>query len=381
MQSLVSAEGVRGLVRDFLENKGRPGATWWRDRMGRSPSTRGERVEISDLRLLCRGPEENGHIFGYCPPWTAAVFGGIDVQKDCVKWLAKAYGAQGLRRAVVAAGEIKRDPAMHFEDVRKALLDIAPFPVMGANRTLPARWLIDSGYETRSVYQLVKDLERVLGPGRFIACKGMSSPESKPGMYTISHLREMKTPGGDKIMLPWDIELVQVNGHLYRDQRAPRLVPLDDDTLARLAADYPDTEAGRAELAALLARIEPVSFPGGMSWPDGLLDRVLAEIAEDEKVLIGRGSGRGGPDGMGRLRSVWRKRVEHRPNDWGDCDVYADACADRHGVMEWTSEMVDEAIARREMETAGGERAAAPRREARERTRTIAGDAARERIF
>ncbi len=374
MQSLVSAEGIRGLVKDFLEHDGRPGPTWWRDRLGRSPSTRGERVEITDLQLLARPVEQRGHLFGECPEWACGVFGGIDVQKRCVKLLAKAYGPQGRRRAVVWAAGIKRDEAMRFEDVRRALLDLPTFAVRDSSRRMRARWLIDSGYETRDVYQLVHDLKSLAGPGVFIACKGMSSPETKPDFYRVQHLREMNTPDGQRIALPFDVELVHVNGHMYRDQRAPRLVPMDAEMRERLRAQYPQTAAGGDEFRALMDRIEPVAFPALPSWPEGLAGRVMAEIAEDEKVTIGQGSGRPGADGRGRLRQVWRKRVAHRPNDWGDCDVYADACADRHGIMEWTQEMVEQELAKIERPASGT-------KTPRQRASTIAGDAAENRIF
>jgi phage terminase large subunit GpA-like protein len=379
MQSLVSAEGIPGLVKDFLEHEGRPNATWWRDRLGRSPSTKGDRVEITDLELLATPVEQRGHLFGQCPEDTVAVFGGIDVQKRCIKLLANAYGPQGNRKAMVWAAEIPRDEALRFEDVRRALFDLPVFPVRDAKRKLTARWFIDSGYETRDVYQLVHDLERIVGRGLFTACKGMSNPESKTEMYSPRRLREMTTPDGQRVLLPYEIELVQVNGHAYRDRRAPRLVPFDEDTLDRLRASFDDGEQGEKEFRAMLERNRPTAFPALPSWPEGLARRVFAEIAEDEKVRIGQGSGRPGADGRGRPREVWRKRVLHRPNDWGDCDIYADACADRHGIMEWTPEMVAEQIARIEQQLAGEGQAV--RRPAPTRSSTIAGEAARDRIF
>ena len=376
MQSLVSAESIPGLVKDFLEADGRPTATWWRDRLGRSPSTKGDRVEITDLQLLAKPVEQRGHLFGQCPEDTVAVFGGIDVQKRCVKLLANAYGPQGKWKAMVWAAEIPRDEAMRFEDVRKAMLDLPVFPVRDAMRKLTARWLIDSGYETRDVYQLVHDLERLVGRGQFIACKGMSNPETRTELYTTRRLREMITPDGQRVLLPYEVELVQVNGHAYRDRRAPRLVPFDEETLTRLRASYPDGEKGEAEYRAMLERNRPTAFPALSSWPEGLARRVFAEIAEDEKVRIGQGSGRPGNDGRGREREVWRKRVSHRPNDWGDCDIYADARADRDGIMEWTPEMAAEQIARIEQQLAGEGQAV--RKAPVRRSSTIAGDAARE---
>lgn len=383
LQSLVAAEGIRGVVREFLEHDGRPGPTWWRDRLGRSPSTRGERVEITDLELLCHDPDEGGYHFGECPEWTVGVYGGVDVQKRCYKLLLKAYGPEGRRRAMVWAAELPRDETLRMEDLKRYLLDIAPLPVKNHTRRMVPHWLIDSGYETLDVYHAVHDLQRQTSRDRYIACKGMSTPETKDHFYTTRRLREMTTPDGKRVMLPFNIELVMVNGHMYRDQRAPRLVPMDPATLERLAAQFPATAEGRAELAALLERIEPVRFPGIGSWRE-LAPRVFAEIAEDEKVLIGRGSGRSGPDGTGRPRQVWRKRVAHRPNDWGDCDVYADACAERHGIVRFTEDKAREVIERLEQDsrTAG----AAPRpavrtKPGRSSPPTIAGDAAGNPIF
>lgn len=361
MQSLVYAEGIGGLVREFLEHDGRPGPTWWRDRLGRSPSTRGERVEVTDLELLCVPVDHGGHRFGECPEWAVACFGGVDVQKGCVKWSVNAYGPEGRRKALVAAGEVPRDEQLRLEDIRGALLDIGDFPVAGHRRRLTPAWLIDSGHWTREVYDLVHEVDRTHRRGHIIACKGMSSPENRPEPYRTSRIREMRTPGGHSVALPYELELVMVNGHLLRDARAPRLVPMDAGLVERLRSQMPAGPEGDRQLEAMLDRVRPVQLPDRASWPEGLMHRVLAEIAEDEKVTIGVGSGRSGADGRGRERQVWRKRVIHRPNDWGDCDIYADACAERWGIAQLTAERARRLVERVEHAAAGGETRTAAR--------------------
>lgn len=339
MQSLVSAEGIRGLVYDFVKADGQPSATWWRDRMGQSPSTKGQRVETHNIRLLCAGPEEGGHSFGQCPPWTIALFGAVDCQKDCIKVLVYAFGAMGKQRALVWSEIIPRREELKFADVQERLIDIGSFPVIGARRTLTPRWFIDSGFWTHQVYDLVRALQDQTGRDRFIACKGTNEKDNDPKPYYRSTVREATAGSGEKYIRPHELELVYVNGHYWKSKIARDLMPLTEQVVESLRAACETDE----EFEDKLDSISPIQFPGIDSWPNA--EGVIAELAAEELVLVGQGSGRSGNDGRGRLRSVWRKRGSHRKNDFGDCHVYLHACAERHGVGKWTQEEADKVIA------------------------------------
>lgn len=351
MQSLVSADGIRGLVYDFVKANGRPDPTWWRDRMGQSPSTKGERVEITDIKELCIGRELGGHSFGECPPWTAGLFGGIDCQKDCIKLLINAYGALGKKKALVYTKMIPRREELRFTDVLEQLLILPSFGVVDGERRLSASFFVDTGFWTHEVYELLRELGRTLGPDRFVGCKGMSSPETKLAKpYVRSSVHETEGPNGQKYTTPISLELVNVNGHYYKDILAKNLTPISDEYKKQLREQCQTDEEYIDKLDAIVS----YQLPGYDSWPDA--DSVIAELAAEELVLIGSGSGRSGKDGLGRLRQVWRKRGAHRKNDFTDCAVYADACAMRWGVGQWTDEMVDEAINQSELAARGIQR-------------------------
>jgi len=377
MQSLVSAKGISGIVQDFVEAGGNPEATWWRDRMGRSPNTKGERIEISDIKLLCKGPENQGHHFGRCPPWTIALFGGIDCQKSCVKLAVYAFGAEGKRRALVYSKEIERDESLKFVDVRDQLADIGNFEVDHARRKLTPRFFIDSGAWTHEVYQITRELHRSQGVERFILCKGDSHAISSFKPYRRSGINEVKGPSGEKYELPHEIELIMVNGNYFKDQRMKDLMPLSEESVENLRAVCENDE----QFESALDMIHPFEFPSIESWPDA--DAFIAELAAEEKVWVGAGSGRTGKDAMGRLRREWRKRSSTAKNDYGDATDYACCAADRFGIYEWTHDMAREEIAKIES-TLGNAAYESPHSGIsvkHQPQRTLAGDAAINRII
>ena len=376
--SLVSGDGIPGVVYEFVQHKGNPPATWWQERQGRSPNTVGDRIELTDLRRLCvepGGPEAYEH--GVCPPWTAALLGAIDCQKDCVKVMVRAFGAQAKRSAVVWTEVIARDEAAKFVDVKARLADIGGLPVIGGRRLLTPRFAVDSGAWTHQVYAMVYELQRSQGRDRFILCKGMSTPENNPRQYVRSSIREVEAPSGEKYTLPFDMELLLVNGHLYKDALAQRLMPLPEETVETLRSACSDD----AEFEAMLDAIRPIDMPTYASW--ALADTVLAELTAEEKVFIGKGSGRGGNDGLGRPRRVWRKRMSHLHNDFLDTMVYSECLADRFGVRDWTQAMIDQEVGRVETRLAAtAPKGPAPRGERqRPAGSTLAREAARDRIF
>ena len=337
--SLISEKGWAGVVEDFVRANGRPDATWWRDRIGRSPSTKGERVESADLKQLMVGSDHGGHDYGQCPEWTAMLFGGVDVQKKCLKVLVKAYAIDG-REAVVYTKAIPRDPDLKLADVLRVLGELGGFPVMGTTRRLDPFLLIDSGHWTLQVYDLVDELRARYGK-RFLACKGNDGRLNDPAPYRRVVLTEHRDANGNKYALPKPVELVHVNTDHYKDRAAARMRPLSDEqteSLAAMAGQGLEGEAKIAEVRRTLAKIEPAQLPGEASWAD--CDAVIRELTNAEKVTIGAGSGRGGNDGRGRTRTVWRPKHKNQPDDYLDGWVYADAYADLVQIDQWTPEML-----------------------------------------
>lgn len=375
--SLISAGGIPDVVYQFVKAKGHPDPTWWQERQGRSPSTKGEKIEISNLRHLCVPFDRGGHVHGTCPPWTAALFGAADIQKDCVKVKVRAVGAEGKRWATVYTAVIPRVEALKLVDVKAKLADIGDFPVQGARRRLTPCFAVDSGHWTHDVYRVVYELQQEHGEERFILVKGIGNGEGNAKPYTRSSIREIETPSGEKLQIGFNMELLLVNGHYYKDLLSHRLAPLSEEAIETLRA----TSASDADFERMLDEVAPEQLPDASGWP--LCDQVLEELTAEEKVLIGQGSGRSGKDGLGRLRRVWRKRIGNPANDFLDCAVYSTAMGDRANVRGWTPDIVNEMIGRAEAAVLDRESGVhrVPKRTAERRASTIAGDAASTRTI
>jgi phage terminase large subunit GpA-like protein len=300
----------------------------------------------------------------------------MDIQKDCVKVVVRAVGAEGKRWATVHTAIIPRVEELKLVDVKAKLADIGDFPVQGARRKLTPSFAVDSGHWTHDVYRVVYELQQEHGEGRFILVKGVGNAEGNARPYTRSSIREIETPSGEKLRIGFDMELMLVNGHYYKDLLSHRLAPLSEEAIETLRATCSDD----AEFERMLDEVSPEQLPDAGGWP--LCDTVLEELTAEEKVLIGQGSGRSGKDGMGKLRRVWRKRIGNPDNDFFDCFVYSTAMGDRANVRNWTPEIVSEMVGRAEAavrdQAEGVYRA--PKR-AQARPGTIAGDAAKTRIF
>lgn len=373
--SLISAEGIPGVVYQFVKQRGVPDPTWWQERQGRSPSTKGDRIELSNLRLLCLPEHRGGLPHGVCPEWTVILLGAIDVQIDCVKVMVRAFGAEAARSAVVYTRVIPRDESLKLEDVRQALMDIGDFEVRNARRRMTPYFAVDTGAWTHEVYRAVYRMQLETSPDRFILVKGMPSPESSPLPYRRSSIREVKTADGRKVALPEDMELLHVNGHYYKDAIVRKLTPLSEESVELLRGVCESDE----DFERALDEVRPEQLPIEESWE--LCDDVLEELTAEEKVFIGRGSGRSGNDGMGKPRRVWRKRMGHLKNDFLDCFVYISGMADRFGVRGWSVDECREMMDRAEAAIRAKDEQAAVTRERPRQVSTIAADAAVNRIL
>lgn len=364
--SLLDGAGWGGTSAEFVRSGGNPGPTFWKERLGQVPAAASERVEIATLRALCIGRDQSnaglqGHEHGEIPNWCVATFAGLDVQKACVKGQVWGFGPRMVDAALVASFRIERD---HHKNLRepelRAALAAMAFPHLGTDRTArPLGWFIDSGHFTEEVYELVRHLRSVRTHAW--ACKGMDTGDAAKPVWT-STVTTRNLPDGTREARPDPIDLIGYNDHAMSGLLVSRLAAAAAglDALFANALDRDTGELVDAEQAlAELAQYGRTQLPGLGGWPDA--DAILDEMTNVHKVLIGRGSGKPGRDGLGRLREVWRKKTDHRANDYFDAAKLCFVGAKRFQVERWSKPELDArraaaAAPRRERRAAGGMR-------------------------
>ncbi len=327
--SLIDAGGWAQTAADFVRAKGKPEPTWWKERLGQVPTAQAERLELTQLRALCLGRAGGGHEHGELPEWTKAVFGGVDVQQDCIKATVWAFGAQGANAALCMTARIERDKRnfLREKDLRFALRDMALVLLPTAQRVKPMGWFIDSGHFTEEVYELVRWLRS--NGARAWACKG-TDRDGNGRMIWSSTVTETRLPDGRREARPDPIDLIH-----YADDSLSSLL------VSRIAADPALADLDPDEIGEELILAGRAYLPGLNGWVDQhgepMGERVLDELTNIERVTIGAGSGLSGADGRGRRRQVWRKRVLHRANDWFDASKLAWVGLKRYQVDRWTA--------------------------------------------
>lgn len=306
LTSLLDAGGWGAVVAEFVRSRGQPEPTWWREQLGQPPTAKAERLEITRLRELCL-PAPPGHRHGEVPDWAIASFTTVDVQKRCIKLGVLAFGPEGRQQALCYTREVERDPERLLEEraVFDALADLELSRAYSAQRVRPLAVFIDSGHFTEEVYQLVRRLRRE--GCRAWPVKGTDRDPNGRSVWR-SVVTERYLPDGRREKRPDPIDLI----HFADDYLSTLFVTRAMSRVDTITGELPDAE----DLE--VADLAPVRFamPDLAGWDDA--ERVLNEIANIQRVLIGRGSGLSGADGQGRLRAVWRKLYPHRPADWFD---------------------------------------------------------------
>ena len=344
MVSDIAEGGWGGLVYEFVQGKGKMDPTWWRDNLGQSPTKAIKRVEASNLLLLCDARANGGHDHGQCPSWTAGCYGGIDIQKDCIKATVWAFSPMMRRSALVLTKRIERREAYELNEqaISDWLIDMmldGGLPVQTPinrpsrldqafeHRRMFPMFLMDTGHYKDEAYRLIKRLQ-MMG-ANILACKGQANDQKTDKPFYVANLQHTKNERGETVSDADPQQLVHVNGPYLKEILANRLRPLDKNILGSSIGGQAGGLAGglMSHTGELIAEREyPSELPGIETWNDDLGDpmyeEVLHELTGEHLTLIGKGSGKSGDDAKGKLRQVWRPVSTHRKNDYWDASVY-----------------------------------------------------------
>lgn len=324
LTSTLDGEGWGGIAGHFVRCQGNPDPTWWKEKLGQPPTARAERLAVTRLRELCV-PAPPGHRHGEVPDWALGAFTIVDVQKRCLKLGVLAFGPLAQRQALCFAQEIPRDPELMLEEPRllEALAGLELNRVRSDRRVRPLAVFIDSAHFTESVYQLCRRL-RARGTMAW-PVKGTARDVNGRSVWR-STVTEKNMPNGRREARPDPVEVIHFGDDYLSGLFVSRaMARVDVET-----GELPDAEGLDAQDLA------PVRFalPDTDGWDDA--ERVLDEIANVQRLQIGRGSGLSGPDGHGSPRAVWRKMHPGAANDYFDVCKMGHVAERIFQVDRWT---------------------------------------------
>lgn len=194
--------------------------------------------------------------------------GGIDVQKDCLYWVIRAWGDY-MTSQLIACGKVQTmeeiEPIMNTE-----------FKLPGGDTAMVNLTLMDSGDRTDEVYEFYYHNSDWMLP-----CKGTTTMTSH---YRLSIINK----AGSKAT---GMTLVLVDGGKYKD--------------------------------LIAARMRKSNGQGSWMVFDGIDDEYAEQVTAEHKLTV---------RSNGRDVERWVKKTTHADNHYLDCEVYAAAAADVMGV-------------------------------------------------
>lgn len=218
--------------------------------------------------LACQGDTTEGVV----PDWAQLITAGVDVQKACLYYVIRAWGA-GKRSRLVHRGQIL---GMNFA----ALLEVLnqPYHSQQGREWYVDFALIDSGDQTEMVYAFCYVNQPLTLPA-----KGSSRPMTTGARFRVSHVtRDSSTARG--------MDLILCDGGQYKDM-----------IYARMGA-----ESGPWEVF------------------DGIDEDYCKQLTSEHKVF---------ERSNGAERYVWKKKTAHADNHYLDCEVYAACAAELAGAF------------------------------------------------
>jgi phage terminase large subunit GpA-like protein len=257
-------------------------------------------VEEIEIKRLCVPLDEGGYRLGEVPADTVGLVLSVDVQKDCLYVLVRAWGEFGRNTGLVWWQKLPRAEGRN-------LVELDSVPRVFADRTGRQHRVfieaIDSGHFTAEVYTCVRR-RRSEGMTRCYACKGSSGGMMSPP-HRLSRIE--KYPDG-KTPIPGGIELLWFNTDYWADAIASRIKGLS-------------IEPGDGE-EKVEGYIHGCLLP---SNEDGRLDEYLDHMTAEGKRPVRRG---------GQVLHVWEKRPGRQNHSW-DAERQGFAAADLWQVRQW----------------------------------------------
>lgn len=338
LASLIDAEGWGGVAGRFVETRGKPGRDWYKDVLGQLPASEGESLSVRMVREHCRPVGQGGYELGTIPAPCAALYGGVDVQQNCVYVTVWGFGPFGQPLGLVWAERIGRDLASGLRDVASVLPTIrgrVRRPEGGGSTEGSLRvlgWAVDSGAFTDEVYRVCR-LLRARGV-RAQAIKGVDQGRNYPYKYTT--VEDVTDRRGRKRKLAEPERLLLINGSRFKSYLHTLMLPGGD----------PEGAGDVAKDGALFAPsadetgVRLPDFRSGWDDVDGQRSRdaldFLKQITAEHRVRERKG---------GREVLVWQPKRSHAANHYLDCSVYAIGFAHAEGVEQLTVSQCESARA------------------------------------
>jgi phage terminase large subunit GpA-like protein len=210
-----------------------------------------------------------GDVAGVVPDWAKILTAGVDVQKDRLYWVVRAWGDH-MKSQLVLNG-ICADFGRLAEVLR------GTFTQAGGAQMRISLAAVDSGDRTDEVYGFyLQNLDFC------VACKGVHS--DAPYAFKLSVIDKV---GSSAAGLP----LLTVNGSKYKDMIFGRVRGGTDATAWLIHADASED--------------------------------YRAQITNEKRVVVRKN---------GVVKELWQPKFSHAPNHYLDCEVYAFAAADKMGA-------------------------------------------------
>ena len=221
------------IAAEYVQNRGEATKDWMTRRRGKPWRESVESLKSTALLSLCRPVVRGGYRFGVVPRSTSVLLGAIDVQGDRVYAQVNGFTPRMRRSWLVWCGAEKfRRPGgieANYDVVEELTRRVYPVESDGGTEgqrdkektgMVASGWAIDSGYETRVVYDLCRRLGGV--KARVYPVKGL---EGDPSRGDDSPLLGLDADAAGKA-LPREMQtlwLAKVNTWRWKDWVMERL--------------------------------------------------------------------------------------------------------------------------------------------------------------
>lgn len=315
------------IAAEWVEHKGNPPPTFFTERLGEPYSSLGRTIDQHMLQKLCVLSKDGGYRKREIPPECRVLLAGIDVQHNRFYYLCRGFGAAGSKTWLIDEREIPFAAGAPMPQIEKFIREMKyaqeRMSPDGVSKVMqpwrPAGWMVDTGDQTRDLYELVVGKFHPAQPvgaaagGKVgvayfpmvFACKGRGNSQSDADQpFTVKDIGEV---GKDKIKLATAVPLINVNTTYYKNA-------IDKEWRGDPRLGLLTNERGEA------IGSERSYLPGDTSkdYLDHLTSEWWKQVSEKTK------------GGWGTF--AWVKKPGEQRNDFLDLEVYVRCLADRLNV-------------------------------------------------
>lgn len=292
----------------FVVARGQPDREWVTRKLGEAWRAKGDRVDAHAMRSLAVKVTDGGYRMGTVPMEASILVAGIDVQRDRVYGVVRAFGPHMRDTWLVRPFEIVAPEGNLLRELDQ-IADWTFERAVGGQKLRIVAATADSGdgVRAREVYlwslrMRARAARGLVAPAAW-PCKGVDSEAMVEEVLDVplrgSKLEEFRDVG---------LTLLKVNS-----QR------MSDEVMARARGRLPGRDG-----AALI--VEDVTAPGVFALPEDVPEEYLVQLTAVERRLVA-----GDPRRQGRVKRPhyhWTARpgMTHRDH-WHDAERYAHALA------------------------------------------------------